>query len=161
MGKDVRRQLAAAEVRLGELSNRCDELHEENAGRVARLAGEVAAGGAVEGDLLRAQVDGENLEMIGRKAVLSFEAGVVEPLRRRVEELDLAEMVAEARRLDGEAAAARGELEGFLRRAGEEERVLRGRVCRAEEGSAGLQRRAREMRRRLSRGQGPESKVEG
>jgi len=149
--RDARKRLAAAEERLSGLMNGCDELHEENRRRCEELARRVESGEALEGELLGEQVAGESREGIQRTAAMDFEERVVRPLRLEVQELELAEGVKEAARLDAEAIAARGALEEFLKRAGEEERGLRRRVSELEETSARMQRWVRRVRMELGR----------
>ena len=143
---DVRKELADAEKRLGELMQDYDELVEANRFRCKQLVEKVAAGEALEGELLSAQSMADSRENIQRSAVISYEAEAVGPLRGRARAIQIKESQTEAQRLDNEAAAARERLDGFLTKAGERERGLRTEVHELEEASARLQRKIRKMR---------------
>jgi len=146
LNADIRKELAAAEKRLGELMLEYDELQEANRRRCEELAKRVAAGEALEAELLSAQAIGESRENIQRSAVISYEEEIVRPLRRRARELRASELQAEVRRLDKEAAAARARLDDFLTTAAEQEGGLRAKVHELEEASARIQRRIRKMK---------------
>ena len=141
--KNLRKQLEAAEARLSDLLNKCDQLHDQNREHFAELARMIEAGEAPEGDLIAAQMQAEQRQMLIQRAALAYEQETVLPLRSRVRELEADEMRGDVRRLDDEAAAARTALSGFLAQSAEHERELRAAVSRAEESSAGLQRKLR------------------
>jgi len=140
---DLRKKLSMAEARLGELMNKCDELRDTNAARVARLTGMIAQGRALEGDLLEAQMEGQSREDLQQNAAINYEEKVVRPLREKVRQLEKAESRAEASKLEREAAEARRELDEFLTRCEHQEQALRERVSFLENASAKAQRRGR------------------
>ena len=146
MNVDVRKELEAAERRFSELMLEYDELQDANRRRCEELVMKVAAGEALEEELLSAQTIAESRENIQRSAIINYEEQVVRPLCRKVRKLEISEGLAEVRRLDKEAAEARERLEDFLNEAGEREAGLRGHVNELEEESARVQHKIRAMR---------------
>lgn|GEM_PF-3551462 len=145
MNADVKKELEAAENRLGELMLEYDELEEANRRRCKELIQRVADGEVPEAELLSAQTIAESRENIQRSAVISYEEEIVRPLRARVRRLNVSEFQREVQRLDKESAAARGRLDDFLTTVAERERDLRAKVHELEEASARLQRTIRKM----------------
>jgi len=143
--KDPRSQLASAQARLSDLYNKADAVAIECQERCKDLIRSIADGGALEGDLLAAQMQAEQRQSLLRKAALAYEQEVVLPLQQRVRQVEIDDLRAEITRLNTEAAAAHSALDDLLTRTDADQRRLTAAIARTEDHSARLQRKLRQL----------------